>query len=304
MEKSRYRIGIDIGGTGTKFGLVTLDGSIVEQSSLPTTKYPSPENFADTLGDELRAMIRRHGDPADCVSIGIGAPNGNFYTGNIEHAPNLPWKGIVPMAKLLGDRLSLPAVLTNDANAAAMGEMIYGSAKGMKDFFVVTLGTGLGSGFVVDGKVAYGKTGAAGELGHVMVKKNGRPCACGRLGCLQMYISATGLMFSAEEKIGKTMTVQELAVAAREGSSQASEIFDEAGEILGEALANAALLFGPEAIFLSGGVTRAGNLILEPARRSFEKGLMKTFQNTIKILPSGHPENDTAMLGAAALISE
>lgn len=299
--KNLLRIGIDIGGTGTKFGIVAPEGTILSQSTFPTRNFDRPEHFADALTTELKAMVNPLGGLGKFSGIGIGAPNGNFYTGNIEHAPNLLWKGIVPMASLIQERMGLPTTLTNDANAAAMGEMIYGAAKGMKDFFVVTLGTGLGSGFIADGKVVYGKSGAAGELGHVIVKKNGRECACGRRGCLQMYISATGLEAWTLEKLNVTLSAQKLAQAASEGSSEAIQIFEEAGEILGDALANAALLFGPEAIFLSGGVSQAGDLILKPTRRHFEEALMPVFKGTINILPSGLPENDTAILGASAL---
>jgi glucokinase len=302
MFKSLYRIGIDIGGTGTKFGVVTPEGSIAKQAQLPTKNYATPELFADAISTELKSMMDSFGGTENFQGIGIGAPNGNFYNGNIEHAPNLLWKGIVPMASLLKDRMGLPTILTNDANAAAMGEMMFGAARGMKDFFVVTLGTGLGSGFVADGKVVYGKNGSAGELGHVIVKKNGRACGCGRAGCLQMYLSAIGLEASSLELMGTSMAPLELTAAANKGSTAALQIFEEAGEILGEALSNAALLFGPEAIILSGGVSQAGELILEPTRKSFEASLMQVFKGTIKIMRSDLRENESAILGAAALI--
>lgn len=300
MMKS-LSIGIDIGGTGTKFGVVNTEGKILEQATLPTAEYSTPELFADALSQSLKGMISGCGGKDHFRGVGLGAPNGNFYTGNIEHAPNLRWRGIVPMARLLSERLDLPARLTNDANAAAMGELIYGSASGMKDFFVVTLGTGLGSGIVSGGKVVYGKTGFAGELGHVIVKKNGRPCGCGRAGCLETYASATGLSLSAKEKMGKALSSSEVAQAAEAGDKVALEIFEETGMILGEALANAVVLFSPEAIFLYGGVARAGDLIFNPTRNHFEKNMLNIFQKSVKILPSGLIESDAAILGAAAL---
>lgn len=295
-------IGIDIGGTGTKFGIVSADGKIIEQSSIPTPAFETAEEFADALSGEIIQMMNRHGGKEVFLGAGVGAPNGNFYTGNIEHAPNLRWKGIVPMATYLERRLELPVKLTNDANAAAMGEMIYGAARGMKDFFVITLGTGVGSGIVARGEVVYGKTGFAGELGHAIVIKNGRPCGCGRRGCLETYTSATGLTVSAKEKIGEALTAKELADLALKGSSEAKAIFDETGRILGEALANAALLFSPQAIFLSGGVARAGELIFAPTRKYFEENILNVFQNSVSILPSGLKESDAAILGAAALV--
>lgn len=300
----KMKIGIDIGGTGTKFGVVNSEGKILEQSKLPTSDFETPELFADALSESLRGMITRSGGKEKFLGIGMGGPNGNFYTGNIEHAPNLRWKGIIPMAKFLTERLGLSARLTNDANAAAMGEMIYGGARGMKDFFVVTLGTGLGSGLVSDGKVVYGKTGFAGELGHVIVEKNGRPCGCGRRGCLETYASATGLSISAKEKFGKNMTSSEVAEAALGGDRKAKEIFDETGMILGEALANASVLFSPEAIFLFGGVAKAGELIFQPTREHFNKNLLNIFQKSVAILPSEMAESDAAILGAAALVEE
>lgn len=296
-------IGIDIGGTGTKFGVVNSEGIITEQGSIPTASYETPELFAEGLSAALKELIVRSGGKENFLGIGLGAPNGNFYTGNIEHAPNLRWRGIVPMGKLLSERLDLPAKLTNDANAASMGELMYGGARGMKDFFVVTLGTGLGSGLVSHGQVVYGKTGFAGELGHIIVQKNGRQCGCGRRGCLETYASATGLSISAKEKMGKEMSSSEVAQAAVAGDKRAIEIFEETGMILGEALANAAVLFSPEAIFLYGGVARAGDLIFLPTRKHFEKNLLNIFQGSISILPSGLSESDAAILGAAALVT-
>ncbi len=299
--KNTLSIGIDIGGTGTKFGVVSGDGKVIDQGSIPTAEFATPELFADALSDSLKVMINSCGGLDNFRGAGLGAPNGNFYTGNIEHAPNLRWRGIVPMATLVSDRIKLPAKLTNDANAAAMGEMIYGAARGMKDFFVVTLGTGLGSGIISDGKVVYGKTGFAGELGHVIVRKNGRPCGCGRAGCLETYASATGLSLSAKEKMGKELSASDVALLANAGDKIALEIFEETGMILGEALANAVVLFSPEAIFLFGGVARAGDLIFNPTRNHFEKNMLNIFQKSVKILPSGLSESDAAILGAAAL---
>lgn len=301
--KTSMLIGVDIGGTTAKFGVVASGGKILEQNRLSTQSYETPELFADALCGKIREMMGRHGGSSAFGGMGVGAPNGNFYSGNIEHAPNLRWKGIVPMATLLEQRSGLPVKLTNDANATAIGEMIYGGAKNMKDFFVITLGTGVGSGLVADGKLVYGKTGFAGELGHVIVERNGRPCGCGRKGCLETYTSATGLSLSAQEKYGEAMPASRLGELAAQGDPKALAIFEETGRILGEALANAAVLFSPEAIFLFGGVTKAGELIFAPTRKHFEESLLNVFQRSVKILPSGLSESDAAILGAAALIA-
>jgi glucokinase len=303
MMENLLAIGIDMGGTGTKFGIVSPAGKILEQSTLPTAAFETAEGLADALATELLPMIARHGGKERFSGVGIGAPNGNFYNGNIEHAPNLRWKGIIPFAKFMETRLGLPARLTNDANAAAVGEMIYGAARGMTDFIVVTLGTGLGSGIVSQGKVVYGKTGSAGELGHVTVVKNGRPCGCGRNGCLETYASATGLSTSAKEILGKELAASEVSRLANAGSAEARKIFEETGMILGEALANAVALFSPEAIFLFGGVANAGELIFAPTREHLEKNCLQIFKHSVKVLPSGLNENDAAILGAAALVS-
>lgn len=296
-------IGIDLGGTGTKFGVVDSAGVILEQSSISTPAYATPEDFVDDLAKHLSGLVRNHGGPLAFSGIGIGAPNGNFYRGVIDHAPNLRWKGIVPLAAMVEESMNLSTKLTNDANAAALGEMIYGAARGMRDFFVVTLGTGVGSGIVSNGEVVYGKTGFAGELGHVIVVRDGRRCGCGRNGCLETYTSATGLSLTALEQLGSELTAQEVASMAHGGNAKAQRIYQETGRILGEALADAAVLFSPEAIFLSGGVAKAGELIFGPTQEHFEKNLLNIFQKSVRLLPSALPESDAAILGAAAIVS-
>lgn len=301
-------IGIDIGGTSTKYGLVSESGTIIEQGSIPTCVTEDPQDFVERLKTALNPLMK------NVSAIGIGAPNGNYYSGNIEHAPNLKWKGIVPMAELVEQSLKLKTRLTNDANAAAMGEMIFGNAKSMKNFIMITLGTGLGSGIVVDGKVVYGHSGFAGEMGQVIVIPGGRQCGCGRLGCLETYASATGIVRTVKLALetpesksslrGQELSAALITKAALEGDELALNAFEFTGEILGRALANAVTFTSPECIFLFGGLAKAGPLIFEPTQKHFSNNLHNIFQNTVKILPSALPESDAAILGAAALIKE
>jgi glucokinase len=311
-------IGIDIGGTGTKFGIVDRDGNVLFSSGISTKKHATVESFIDDLHDALYVLIQKAGGAGRIKGIGVGAPNGNFYTGTIEYAPNLPWKGIIPLAKLLEDKFKLPTTLTNDANAAAIGEMTYGAAKGMKDFIMITLGTGVGSGIVANGQLIYGHDGFAGELGHTIIIPDGRlHQGTGKLGSLESYASATGVRYTALEMLEKTTTPsllrdvkpedmdsKKVYEAAIEGDKLAREIYEFTGRILGIAMANAVMFSSPEAIVLFGGLTKAGDLILKPTREHMEANLIQIFQNKVKILISHLKESDAAILGASALAWE
>jgi glucokinase len=318
MAKSAARplaIGIDIGGTGTKFGIVDKDGNVLFQGEISTKKHATIETFIDELHQELSILIEKAGGIGRMKGIGVGAPNGNFYTGTIEYAPNLPWKGVIPLAKLIESKFNLPTILTNDANAAAIGEMIYGAAKGMKDFIMITLGTGVGSGIVANGQLIYGHDGFAGELGHTIVIPDGRlHSGTGKKGSLESYASATGvtntalelLENSSEESVLRKVPKEEMNSkvvyeAAIAGDKLALEIFEFTGRILGLSLANAVMFSSPEAIVLFGGLTKAGDLILQPTRKHMEENLIKVFQNKVKILVSHLKESDAAILGASAL---
>lgn len=301
--------GIDIGGTNTEIGIVDKDGNILFAETIPTTGFGTVEAYVHAVG-----IVLKKGE-AHCGSaiqgIGIGAPSANYFSGCIEHAPNMPWKGIIPLAALLTKETGKRAYITNDANAAALGEMIFGAAKFVKDFFLVTLGTGLGSGFVVNGEVIYGHDGFAGELGHVIIEENGRQCGCGRKGCLETYVSATGVVWSARDAIrsGKTIrgiesidsiNAQAVAEAAAGGDLTALSIIDETARKLGLALANAVCITSPSHIYLYGGVARSGDTILIPTRKYFEHYLLRNYAGKVKIELSALPEN-AAVLGAAAL---
>ena len=311
-------IGIDIGGTGTKFGIVDRNGNILFSSEISSRNHPEVEGFIDELHDALSDMIERAGGTGRIRGIGVGAPNGNYYSGTVEYAPNLIWKGIIPFAKMMEDKFKLPTVLTNDANAAAIGEMMYGAAKGMKDFIMITLGTGVGSGIVANGKLIYGHDGFAGELGHTIIIPNGRLHeGTGKHGSLESYASATGVRLTAIEMMSKTkdpsvlrdvpaakITSKTVYEAAIRGDKLAKEIFDFTGQILGLALANFVMFSSPEAIILFGGLTKAGDMILQPTRESMEANVIKVFQNKVKILVSHLNESDAAILGASALVWE
>lgn len=311
-------VGIDIGGTGTKFGIVDRNGNILFSGEISSRNHTEVELFIDELHGVLYDMIEKAGGPGRIKGIGVGAPNGNFYSGTVEYAPNLPWKGIIPFAKMLEEKFKLPVVLTNDANAAAIGEMMYGAAKGMKDFIMITLGTGVGSGIVANGKLIYGHDGFAGELGHTIIIPNGRLHeGTGKLGSLESYASATGVRLTALEMLAKTneksllrdvppkrIDSKKVYDAAIQGDKLAQEVFDFTGQILGLALANFVMFSSPEAIILFGGLTKAGELILKPTRENMETNLLKVFQNKVKILVSHLREADAAILGASALVWE
>ena len=308
-------IGIDIGGTGTKFGIVDRVGNVLFSSEISTRKHSDVNSFIDELYTELSKLIDNVGGIGRIKGIGVGAPNGNFYTGTIEYAPNLPWKGIIPLARMMEDKFKIPVVLTNDANAAAIGEMMYGAAQGMKDFIMITLGTGVGSGIVANGKLIYGHDGFAGELGHTTIIPNGRLHeGTGKRGSLESYASATGVRLTTLEILEKSTQPSSLRSipsdqidskkvyeAAIAGDAVAKEIFESTGTILGAALANFVMFSSPEAIILFGGLTKAGDLILKPTRESMEANLIQIFQNKVKILVSHLKESDAAILGASAL---
>ena len=305
-------LGIDIGGTNTAYGIVNRRGEIIVKGSFPTTGHASAEVYVGELRKELLPVIEKAGRE-NITGAGIGAPNGNFFTGEIVFAPNMPWKGVIPIARLIGDSLGLKAKLTNDANAAAIGEMMYGAAKGMKDFILVTLGTGLGSGFVANGELIYGHDGFAGELGHVIAVRDGRQCGCGRYGCLEAYASATGIVYSAEELLleveddtvlrehqGK-ITAKMIHEAAEQGDAFAIELFDFTARILGQTLADTVAITSPQAIIFFGGLAKAGDLLLSRVHKYLEANLLNIYQNKIILLQSALPDADAAILGASAL---
>jgi len=315
---TQLAIGIDIGGTGTKYGIVDRDGNVLFSGEISTKKHKTVNTFIDDLHEAVSEVIDKAGGTGRMKGMGVGAPNGNYYTGTIEYAPNLPWHGIIPLAKLISDKFQLPVTLTNDANAAAIGEMMYGAAKGMKDFIMITLGTGVGSGIVANGQLIYGHDGFAGELGHTIVIPDGRIHAgTGKKGSLESYASATGLRLTAIEFLEKNkkpsllrkvsadlLDSKAVYDAAIEGDELAQEIFNYTGKILGIALANAVMTTSPEAIILFGGLTKAGDFILKPTRDSMEENLIQVFQNKVRILISHLREAHAAILGASALVWE
>ena len=315
--KEKFAIGIDIGGTTTKFGIVNSTGQIIEQDRLPSNEHDVVEDFIDDLHIKLMPMIQRAGGIKNFVGIGMGAPNGNIYTGTIEYAPNLKWKGIIPIADLIFKKFKLTTKLTNDANAAAMGEMMYGACKNMKHFITITLGTGVGSGIVIDGKIVVGHDGFAGELGHTVIRPGGRiHKSTGMRGTLESYASATGVRETAIELLTKhpeepsllrnysinELTSESVYECALQGDSIANEIFEFTGQILGESLSNFIMFSSPAAIVLFGGLTKAGNLLLNPTKKHMELNLLPIFQNKVKLMFSELNESDAAILGASALV--
>ena len=309
-----YSIGIDIGGTNTDIGLVRDDGRCMAKKNLPTNKYYDASVYVSDICDKIKDLIGEN-EVTAIDGIGIAAPAGNFYTGCIENATNLNFKGVIDLAAMFHDHLDVPVVVSNDANAAAYGELVYGGAKGMKHFVMFTLGTGVGSGIVVDGKLVHGKTGGAGELGHAILIPEGRPCGCGRKGCLETYTSATGIRRTALEMMEanpdydgalrkvdpKELTSKTVGDAAKYGDPLAIKVFEKTGYWLGIALANAVAFSGPEAIFLMGGPVKAGEVLLKPTRESFKKHLCFVYDGSVDIHVSELPDNDAAILGAAAL---
>ncbi|MFL5809834.1 MAG: ROK family protein [Flavisolibacter sp.] len=315
---NEFAIGVDIGGTNTKYGIVNHRGDIIEKGEIKTDAYKTIETFIDALYDVLQPIIEQHEKEGKVKGIGVGAPNGNYYTGMIEYAPNLHWKGVIPVAKIVTQKFGLPCSLTNDANAAAVGEMNYGAARGMRDFIMITLGTGVGSGIVANGQLILGHDGFAGELGHTTIRPGGRKHWSTEIdGSLEAYCSATGIVITARELLKEhqdesmmrkydankldSKTVYECAV---KGDKLAQEAYRFTGQILGEALANFVMFSSPEAIVLFGGVIKAGDLILEPTRKHMEKNLLPIFQNKVKLIFSELKEADAAILGASALVWE
>ncbi|MGI9650511.1 ROK family protein [Chryseobacterium sp. RLHN22] len=309
-------LGIDIGGTNTKFGLVNHRGEILTKGSLPTDQYNTPEAFVDALFEQIQPLIDKHCE-GGIEGIGVGAPNANYYRGTIELAPNLPWKGVINFADIMKAKFNSPCKMTNDANAAALGEMMYGAARGMKDFIMITLGTGVGSGIVSGGHLTYGHDGFAGELGHTIVKPGGRKhWSTGSEGSLEAYASATGIAITAKkmraefpdsmlnqfpEDAINSKTVHECAL---KGDPVAIEVFRYTGQKLGEALANFVMFSSPEAILLFGGVIKAGDFILKPAKLHMERNLLPIFRNKVRLVFSELDEADAAILGASALVWE
>lgn len=318
MDLSRQvALGVDIGGTNTKYGLVNHRGEILEKGNLKTDTFAEPEHFIDALHQQVAPLLARHCNEKTFDGIGVGAPNANYYSGTIEQAPNLRWKGVVPFAELMTEKFGVRCTMTNDANAAALGEMMFGAARGMKDFIMMTLGTGVGSGIITNGKLLYGCDGFAGELGHTIVKPGGRKhWSTDSEGSLEAYASATGIAITAkkmraefpdsmlnnypEERINSKI-VYDCALA---GDATAIEVFRYTGQKLGEALANFVMFSSPEAILLFGGVIKAGDFILKPTKLHMERNLFPIFRNKVKLVFSELDEADAAILGASALVWE
>ncbi len=310
-----YVVGIDIGGTNTVFGIVDARGTIIASGSIKTGKHSKIEDYVDELHENLFQLLEKNDAIGKIAGIGVGAPNGNYFNGTIEFAPNLPWRGVLPLADMLTERFGIPVALTNDANAAAIGEMTYGAARGLKDFIMITLGTGVGSGIVVNGQLVYGHDGFAGELGHVIVKPvNGRACGCGRTGCLETYASATGVARTAREFLEirkdnsllrqipvQDITSKDVYDAAIAGDQIAKDIFEYTGNILGEAFANFTAFSSPKAIILFGGLAKSGDLIMKPIKESMERNMLNIYKNKVTLLFSELKESDAAVLGASAL---
>jgi len=311
-----YVVGIDIGGTNTVFGIVDARGQVVASDSVKTVKHANFDDYLKDLHEGLMRLIKANELEDQIQGIGIGAPNGNYYSGEIQNPPNLPWGPIIPLAEKVSKIFNgIPVAVTNDANAAALGEMTYGAARGMKDFIMITLGTGVGSGIVINGQLVYGSDGFAGELGHVIMKRNnGRVCGCGRTGCLEAYCSATGVARTAREFIEirqepsllrnldiDSITSKDVYDAAIAGDKMAKEIFNYTGTILGEAFADMVAFSSPQAIILFGGLAKSGDLLLNPIREAFEKNVLAIFRGKTKILVSELKEGDAAVLGASAL---
>lgn len=313
-----YVIGLDLGGTNAVFGIVDANAQIIAQTSIKTQAYPTVQEFVAASLEALKPLIEEVGGIRMIQGMGIGAPNANYYTGMIEMAPNLSWakNENVPLAKMFSEGLGVKVTMTNDANAAALGEMTYGVAKGMKNFIVITLGTGVGSGIVINGDLVYGHDGFAGELGHVIVDRteNARLCGCGRKGCLEAYCSATGVMRSAKEVLEKTdkpsllrdiplneINSYEVFKAAEQGDEVAKEIFDFTGKMLGQACADFAVFSSPEAFVFFGGLTKSGEWIMKPIRESYDANVLNIFRGKAKFLISSLDGAGAAVLGAAAL---
>ena len=312
-----YVIGLDLGGTNSVFGIVDSRGDIKATTAIKTQGYTNVEDYVKASVEALFIIIDQVGGIEKIKSMGIGAPNANYYNGTIEYAPNIAWahEGIVPLADMFSKALGIPVAITNDANAAAIGEMTYGVARGMKNFIMLTLGTGVGSGIVANGQLMYGSDGFAGELGHVTVRRtNGRSCGCGRNGCLEAYCSATGVARTARELLSTTdtdsllrkiepekITSLDVSIAAGKGDELANNVFDITGEILGEACADFATFLSPEAFVFFGGLTKAGDLLMKPIKKSYNEHVMSLFRNKAQFLVSSLDGSSAAVLGASAI---
>ncbi|HOO67360.1 MAG: ROK family protein [Bacteroidales bacterium] len=317
MDKVKTVVGIDIGGTNTIFGFVDRSGNILAEDQIMTAHYDEPEVYVAALYEKIMITAQKTGRELEILGFGIGAPMGNINKGTIEYPADMPWKGIIPLADIFARHTTLPVIVTNDANAAAVGEMIYGGAKGMKNFVVITLGTGLGSGFVVDGKLVYGHDGFAGEIGHTVIRPgaSNRDCGCGRKGCLETYVSATGLKRTVLKIMADRLDDSELRKhsfeelnsvmiyeAARRGDPVALEAFEHTGAMLGFKLADVVAHTNPEAIFLFGGLALAKELIFEPAKKHMEENLLYIYRDKVKLLPSELSTQNAAVLGASSLV--
>ncbi len=313
--KKRVTAGIDIGGTNTVIGLVDKTGRIIEKASFLTKYHKTFKEYIDVLSKNINILLKKGEYYLD--GIGIGAPNGNIFRGTIEYAANLEWKGILPAAELISKNFKVPIKVTNDANAAALGEKIFGKAVNTDNFIMITLGTGFGSGIVAGGNLIYGHSGFAGELGHIIAERNGRQCGCGRKGCLETYVSATGIMRTAKELINEnkektfiteeninTLTSKDIYDFAKKGDKFALRIFDYTAKVLGKALADFVAFLSPEYIYFFGGPANAEDLLIESAEKYMNKNLLNVYKNTVKIEISGLKHGETAVLGAAALVRQ
>lgn len=309
---TNYVAGIDIGGTNIEIGILNAEGEIANKQSLPTNRFSNVHEFVKATHEILPNLVP--GGLSNLSGIGVGAPNGNFYTGCIQDAPNLEWDGVIPLSNLLQDAFHVPTLVTNDANAAAFGEAYFGAAQEMKTFIMVTIGTGLGSGIVIKGDLLYGSSGFAGELGHSNLFPGGRDCSCGRKGCLETYVSARGLVWNAIDlmvesqhpSILRPIPVDELTPklicnAALQGDPIALQTFRITGEYLGQALADTVALLSPECIFLFGGLMQAGDLLRQPIVDSLESTLLPIFKGSVKVKTSTLNQSNAAVLGAGAL---
>ena len=318
-EVKPYVIGVDLGGTNTVFGIVNQRGDVLYDDSIRTQEYATAEAFVEAGVACLKPLIDKAGGIDQIKAMGIGAPNGNYYTGAIEFAPNLPWKGVVPLAKMFSDALNIPVAMTNDANAAAMGEMVYGAARGMRHFVVITLGTGVGSGIVIDGQLVYGSDGFAGELGHMIIdtSPHARLCSCGRRGCFETYCSARGIIWTAKELMesgrptllqeladqGKELSALEIYKAARQGDELAIETFRRTGETLGATCANITTFCSHEAYIFFGGPMRSHEFIMPALKETYNRQVLPIYRNRCQFLLSELMDRNAAVLGAAALVA-
>lgn len=316
MNNSKpYVIGVDMGGTNTVFGVVDARGVVLASNSIKTRKHSDINDYINELYEETMKLLKSIDAEDKILGIGVGAPNANYFTGMIEDGVNLPWPTPVPFAQMMMDKFGVPVAITNDANAAAIGEMTYGAARGIKDFIMITLGTGVGSGIVINGQLVYGHDGFAGELGHVIVKRNtGRLCGCGRCGCLETYCSATGVARTAREFLeikdtpstlraipAEDITSKDVFDAASSGDVLAKEVFEYTGTVLGEALADFAAFSSPSAFVFFGGLAKAGDLLMKPVQEAMERNMLSIYKGKVKLLQSELKEADAAVLGASAL---